>query len=74
VLQEMFAQGMRDLQSADEYKCRDILTAVGDLDQLALKVAYVGFEVVALPHLDGDKMVVVPLSLPMRYVLGKECF
>jgi len=33
----MFVQGVRDLQPADECQCRDILTAVEALDELALK-------------------------------------
>ena len=43
---------------------------VGDFGQLALKIDNVRFEVIALPHLDGEKMMVVPLSLPTRCVLG----
>jgi len=54
---------VRDLQSVDERKCKDVLTAIGDLGQLALEVANVRFEVAALPHLDDKKMVVVPLCL-----------
>ena len=50
------------------------LTAARDLSQLALKVADVRFEVVTLPHLDGEKVVVIPLSLPVRCVLSEECF
>jgi len=69
----MFVQGVRDLQPADECECMDILTAVGYLDQLALEVADVRFEAVALPHLDDENMV-VPFSFPARYVLGEECF
>ena len=41
---------------------------------MALKVADVGFKVVALPHLDDEKVVVVPLSRPERCVLGEERF
>jgi len=51
VFQEMFVHGVRDLQLADECQCRDILTEVGDLGHLALKVADIGFEVVAISHL-----------------------
>jgi len=59
------------LQPADECECRDIFTAIWDLGQLALEVADVRFEAVALPHLDGEKMMVVPLSFLMRCVLGE---
>ena len=56
------------------YASADILITVGDLDRLALKVADVGFEAVALSHLNGEKVMIVPLNLPARCVLGKECF
>ena len=49
----MFIQGVRELQPADECECKDVLTAVEDLSQLALEVVNVEFEVVVLPHLDG---------------------
>jgi len=62
------------LQPADEYECRDVLTAVGDLVQLALEVVDVGFEVVTMPHFDSEKVVVVPLSLLARCILAEECF
>ena len=74
MLQEMFVHWVRDLQLADECECRDVLTAVGDLSQLALEVADVGFEVVALPHLDSEKIVVVRLRIPMSCVLGEKRF
>jgi len=60
-----------DLQPADERECRDVLTAGGH-GQLALKVSDIRFEVVALPHLDDEKMVVILLSFPMRCILGDE--
>ena len=41
---------------------------------LALKVADVKFQAVTLPHLDGEKVVVVALSLSTRCVLGEERF
>jgi len=71
VIQEMFVQWVRDLQTDDECECKDVLTAVGDLGQLTLKVADVQFEAVVLPHLDGEKVVVVPLSLRARCVLAE---
>ena len=61
------------MQPADERECRDFLVAVGDFGQLALKVFDVRFEIVALSHLNGEKIVVVPLSSPVRCVLGKKC-
>ena len=70
----MFVQGVRDLQPADERECGDVLTAVGDLSQLTLEIDNVRFEVVALPHLDKKKVVVVSHILPMRYILGEERF
>jgi len=68
----MFVQGVRDLQSADECECRDVLT--GDLGELALEVADARFEAVALPHLNGEKVVVVLLSFSARCVLREERF
>ena len=65
---------VRDLQPTDECECRDVLTATGDLGELALDVADVGLEAVALPHLDIEKMATVPLSFPVGCVLGKERF
>jgi len=55
-------------------RVQDVLIIVGDLGQLALKIADLGFEVVALSHLDGEKMVDVPLSFPLRCVLGEKRF
>ena len=54
------------MQLADECECRDVLTAVGNLDQLALDVPDVGLEAVTLPYFDGEKMVVVPLGFLAR--------
>jgi len=69
----MFIQKVRDLQPVDERKCKDVLIAVGDFGQLALEVANVRFEAVALPHLDGE-VVVIPLNLSARCILGEERF
>ena len=74
MLQKVFVQGVRDLQPADEHDCGDVLITVEDLGQLALKVANIRFKDVALPHVDGEKVVVVLLSLPARCVLGKKHF
>ena len=74
MFQEMFIQCVRDLQPADECDCKDVLTTVEDLSQLALEVANVRFKVVTLPHLDGENVVVVPLSLPARCILGEKRF
>ena len=38
-LEEMLVQGVRNMQSADERECRDVLTAVRDFGKLALKEA-----------------------------------
>ena len=70
----MIVQGLRDLQPADERECRDVLIAIGDHGQLALKVANVRFKVVTLSYLDSEKVAVVSLSLPAKCVLGKEHF
>ena len=74
MLRKMLAQRVRDLQPADECECGDVITAVGNLGQLALKVANVKFEVVALPHFNSEKMVVIPLSLSARCVLSEQHF
>jgi len=37
VLEKVFVQRVRDLHPTDECECRDVLTAVGDLDELVLK-------------------------------------
>ena len=74
VLQKMFVQGVRDLQLTDERECRDVHTIVGDLDQLTLEESDVGFGAITLPHLDGEEVMVILLGLPVRCVLGEECF
>jgi len=74
MLQNMFVQWVRDLQLADKRECRDVLSAVGNFGQLALKVANIRFEATTLPHIDGEKMVVPLLSLLARCVLGEEYF
>jgi len=56
MLEEVLIQGMRNLQSADERECRDLLTAIEDFDELDLEEANVRFETVALPHLDGEEV------------------
>ena len=52
----MLIQGERNLP-ANECECRDILTIVGNFDQLALKIADIGVKDVALPHFDREKVV-----------------
>jgi len=54
---------MRDLQPVNEREYGDVPTTVEDLGQLALEVADVRYEHVALPHLNGEKIVVVSFSL-----------
>ena len=58
----MLVQGVRNLQHADECKCRDIFIAAVNFGQLALKVANIGLEAFSLPHFDGEEMVVVLLG------------
>jgi len=41
VLKEVFVQGLRGLEPADEYKCIDVFTIVGDFGELNLKESYV---------------------------------
>jgi len=70
----MFVQGVRYLQPIDESECRDILTITGDLGELALEEADVGFEVITLPYLDGEEVMTILLGLPMRCELSEERF
>jgi len=65
----MLVQGVSNLQPADECECRVILTVVGNFDQLALKVTYVGLEAVALSHFDSE-VVVILFGLLARGVLS----
>ena len=44
----MLVQGVKELQFTDECKCRYILIAVGNLGQLALKLADERLEIVTL--------------------------
>jgi len=37
VLQEVLVQGVSDLQPTDECECEDLLSTVGDFNQLALE-------------------------------------
>jgi len=37
MLEEVFVQGLRNLQSADQHEFRDVLIAVRDLSELALE-------------------------------------
>jgi len=52
----------------------DVLTTIGDFGKLALEVDDVRFEVITLPHLDGEKIMVVPLSFPERCVPCEKYF
>jgi len=65
----MFVHGVRDLQPVDECTCRDILTTVEDLSQLALEEVDVRFEAITLSHLGGEEVMIVLLDLPARGVL-----
>jgi len=67
---------VRNLQFADERKCRDVFTAVGNLGELVMEVADVRLEAVTLSHFDGEEVVVILLGLPAGCILGEEhpCF
>ena len=52
----------------------DVLTTIGDFGKLALEVDDVRFEVITLPHLDGEKIMVVPLSFLERCVPCEKYF
>jgi len=54
------------MQPTDECEYRDIFITVGNLDKVALEVADVGYEVITLPHLDREGVMVVLLGLPAR--------
>jgi len=53
---------VRDLHPTNKREC----------NQLALEVADIRFKVVALPHLNGEEMVVVSLSLPQDAYLVRN--
>ena len=57
---------MRNLQPADECEYRDILTAIGKLGHLALKVANKGLEALTLPYFDREEVVVVFLGFSQK--------
>ena len=59
------------MQPADECECRDP-HRMRKFGQLALEVAEIGLEAIALPHLNGENMVVVLLGLPARSVWSEE--
>ena len=62
------------MQPANECVCTDILSAIGNLDKLALEVTDVGLESITLPHLNEEEMMVILLGLPTRGVLSEKCF
>jgi len=51
---------------------RHILPTVKNFGYMALKVADVRFEVIALPYIDCKKVVVVPLGFSERGILGEN--
>ena len=65
---------MRNLQPVDERESRDIFTVVRDLGELILKEVDIRVEAVALPHLDREEVMVVPLGLLARGILSEEHF
>jgi len=70
----MLIQGVRNLQPTNERECRDVLTVVGDFGELVLEESDVWFKIVALPHLDGEEMMVVLLGHLARDVLSEKHF
>ena len=72
MLQQVLVQGVSDLQSVDKYEYRDILTAVRHLGKLAMEVADVGLEVVTLPRLDREEVMVVFLDFSAGGILGEK--
>ena len=74
MLQEVFVQGVSDLQSTDECERRDFFIIIRDFAKLGLKEVDVGFGTVSLPHLDGDKVMAILLGLLARGVLSKKYF
>ena len=74
VLQEVFVQGVSDLQPTDECERRDLFTTIRDFGKLALKEVDVGFEAVFLPHLNGEEVMAILLDILVRGVSGKKCF
>ena len=65
---------MRNLQPADECESRDNFVTVRDLGELALEEADVRLEIVTLPHLDGEEVMIVLLDLLLRDKLSEEHF
>ena len=65
---------MRNLQPADERECRDVLIAVENFGKLALEEVDVWFKAIALPHLNGEEMIVILFGLLTRGVLSEKHF
>ena len=63
---------MKNLQPADDCEFKDIFTAVEKLSKLSMKVLIIGLEIVTLPHLDGEEVMIILLGIPMRGVLSEE--
>lgn len=61
---------MSGLQPANECGIGDVLTTVVYFGHMALKIADVVLEALALPHVDGQEVVDVPLELIARGVLS----
>ena len=72
MIEDVLVQGVRNLQVTDEHECRNVLTAVGDFDELALKEADVGLEDITLPHLNGEEMMDIFLGLLVRGILSEK--
>jgi len=63
---------VRNLQPTDECECRDIFTAVEKLGKLSLKALFIRLEVVTLPLLNEEEVVIILLGIRMGGVLGEE--
>ena len=74
MFQHVLVQGVRDLQLADECKCKYILTAVGNFGQLDLEVANIRLEVVTMSHLDREEVMIVLFGFSVGGVLGEKYF
>ena len=72
MLQQIFVQGVRNLQPADERECRYIFTAVGNFGEPVLKIADVRLEAINLPHFDREEVVVILLGLPAGGILREK--
>ena len=71
-LGDVVLQEVCDLQPTDECEYRYLLTTIEDHSELALEEINVGFEVVSLPHLDGEEVVTTHFGFLANGVLCEE--